>query len=1230
MPHPSRPRSRAPAGHNGPHRRSALGVEQLEDRVVPTVVFRPKFGPESLSASPPFDVLDSPKVYFVFWGSSWAPGQPGAATEQSLLADAIKVIQGPYLSGLQEYGSNGRAAYGGAWIDASSEPPAGFDPGELDVPSNFAAVQGEIERAIDTPGSPIPAPGSPASLRQAPIYVVVADPPHSSGDQGGWNTPGTYLPPGPTAQGVPVHMIGVGTASGGQGLENEFDLTISHELAETMSDPLEDGSGVEVQPPVGFPAALFPGAQIADNEPVEYGYRLGGPGAPLGQAYWSEQAGAFIVPDGNTGRVELDPTPGWTIDSANDAYNFRPVYDLILRGDQLGTSGRATITIDASASGTAVTVLGPGASPNPQTFFFDAGTIRTINVEPAPAGDTIDVEELTAGQTVNVEGTGPATVNVGAAGSLAGFLGALSVSGRPGSVTLNVDDSQDATGQTFIQGAGPTAGTYTLSRRGRGTVTYAAAALHALTLQGGLAGTAFYLQATAPGRTTTIDTGSGSDLIDVRATSGPLDVVSSGSGSAARQARDTVLVGNPTAAGRTLATIAGAVSVSNRAGTTALVVDDSGDTGGLNLTLTAGALSPTPGSRGPAAIGYGPGVASLQVRAGGGKNAFHVLGTGPASTIDAGTGSDVITVGDAGHNLMAVGNLTVVGNGKTALTVDDRGNLPAQAASPQYVPVQTRYVVSAGRLARTALADTGPSGAPLTSSRTVIGYRGLAGLTIDGGPAAPSTFQIDGTGGAAALTVSAANADVVSVGEPRGTLDAVGNVTINGDGRTTLTVNDDGTAARQQYDVAAGAITRAPLSTPARAPTQAIAFANLANVTVHGGRGADLFAVTGTAPGVAVALYGGPGPNQFLVGSSSGSLDPIQGPLALHGGSRADVAVVNDSGNVAAHRYTLADNGVARSRMAPVTYDGLGEVELFTRSNPAPRSGPDAVSVLSTAANALTAVAVGAGATVTLGAPSGGGSAHTLQGFGGALRVQTPTAQPATVVIDDAGHVGPTGNPDTASRTVTLARDPHAGYFLAGLTRQPIYLQLGTRSSVSVRGDAGNERFVMQSLPPGVQLRIDGGGGTNALDYSAYAGNVTVDLALGTATGLSGGIGNIHGVIGSAGNDVLVGDGVPDALSGGTGRNLLIGGGGADRLTGGDGDDILIGGTTSYDRVPADLALVLREWLQPSGFTTRKAALTTGTDLLAGTGVKLDRTTVQPNAAADVVLPGPGNNWVLP
>jgi Ca2+-binding RTX toxin-like protein len=79
---------------------------------------------------------------------------------------------------------------------------------------------------------------------------------------------------------------------------------------------------------------------------------------------------------------------------------------------------------------------------------------------------------------------------------------------------------------------------------------------------------------------------------------------------------------------------------------------------------------------------------------------------------------------------------------------------------------------------------------------------------------------------------------------------------------------------------------------------------------------------------------------------------------------------------------------------------------------------------------------------------------------------------------------------------------------------------------------------------------IDGGGGINTLDYSAYTTDVTVDLGAGAATG-TGRISNIQNATGGSGNDTLTGD---------LADNILIGGGGNDILTGGMGNDILIGG----------------------------------------------------------------------
>ncbi|QDU23739.1 calcium-binding protein [Urbifossiella limnaea] len=121
---------------------------------------------------------------------------------------------------------------------------------------------------------------------------------------------------------------------------------------------------------------------------------------------------------------------------------------------------------------------------------------------------------------------------------------------------------------------------------------------------------------------------------------------------------------------------------------------------------------------------------------------------------------------------------------------------------------------------------------------------------------------------------------------------------------------------------------------------------------------------------------------------------------------------------------------------------------------------------------------------------------------------------------------------------------------------------------------AGEGADHFRVLPGGfLSGRIDGGSGTNRLDYSARSVGVTVDLAAGTATGINGGIVRIENVKGSQSKDFLYGngnantffgEGGDDFIYGRGGNDYLFGNGGADYLDGGAGDDYLDGGA---DRV---------------------------------------------------------------
>jgi hypothetical protein len=162
-------------------------------------------------------------------------------------------------------------------------------------------------------------------------------------------------------------------------------------------------------------------------------------------------------------------------------------------------------------------------------------------------------------------------------------------------------------------------------------------------------------------------------------------------------------------------------------------------------------------------------------------------------------------------------------------------------------------------------------------------------------------------------------------------------------------------------------------------------------------------------------------------------------------------------------------------------------------------------------------------------------------------------------------------------------------------------------ANASIVGGSGNDTF---KFTTGGSLTgtINGGGGTNTLDYSGYAtSGVIVDLPLGSATAVNGGISNIRNVTGSLiGGDILVGDANTNVLKALKGHNILIGGsGGGDTLTSG-GADILIAGSTSYDSNLAALQFIFNEWKTSTPTTyasTINTIETSATDPLNSTTV---------------------------
>jgi hypothetical protein len=276
--------------------------------------------------------------------------------------------------------------------------------------------------------------------------------------------------------------------------------------------------------------------------------------------------------------------------------------------------------------------------------------------------------------------------------------------------------------------------------------------------------------------------------------------------------------------------------------------------------------------------------------------------------------------------------------------------------------------------------------------------------------------------------------------------------------------------------------------------------------------------------------------------------------------------------------------------------------------------------------------------TVTLGTVTINGSAYgSITGLAPAA-IQYKYADTNTVTVQ-TGVGGATVNALATGKPVNLIGNPSGPISLfasdadnnwsitsqnAGALSSALLVGTVTFSgAANLHGGNEADTFVFAD-GAGVDGTIDGGGGTNSLDYSGYSSSVVVDLQTGSATGVGQGAANIQIVTGGTGGgagvyNILVGNG-GNVLTGGDGRrNLLIAGASASTLIGGNDDDILIGGTTAYDTEAglASLQAIMAYWSS----TTDDYATRVG-NLLSGNGVPLLDATVVTNNGGGNTLTG--------
>jgi hypothetical protein len=374
------------------------------------------------------------------------------------------------------------------------------------------------------------------------------------------------------------------------------------------------------------------------------------------------------------------------------------------------------------------------------------------------------------------------------------------------------------------------------------------------------------------------------------------------------------------------------------------------------------------------------------------------------------------------------------------------------------------------------------------------------------------TVNIEDTLSGKPLTVNLGNGlDAVNVSPFAENLDHIqGNVTVNGgNGFDTLNINDQNKATNLTYTLA-----NTTWSRPGAAViSSGTLFAAINRVVVNAGSGANVYNVINTT--TATTLNTGPGQGTVNVqstgiaspltvdtpaGTSSssqtvrvgngGSVQLIGGALTIHNQPAYDTLLIDDSADGTNHTVpgvVISANGITGLAPAPINFTSFSISTLTVLGG----TGSNSFTITGTPAAFSMALTTGAGTnTVNLQATS---VTPTLTG--NAAGINTLVGPNATTTW----HINGTNLGNVAGGS---AAANFSGYR-------------------NLTGGSLADTFIF-SNGAGVTGTINGGGGSNALDYSAYATPVTVDLSGGTATG-TGAIANLQSFTGGSAANTLKG-----------------------------------------------------------------------------------------------------------
>jgi hypothetical protein len=728
-----------------------------------------------------------------------------------------------------------------------------------------------------------------------------------------------------------------------------------------------------------------------------------------------------------------------------------------------------------------IALLGVFVNPSGEgthTVSFGDGNISSIAVNTGDQDFTVNIEQTLANAPVTVNfGAGSGVVNVSpSAANLNNIQGAITIHGLDAG--LDVFDESNAAAQGFSIGAG------SLSRLGAAPITYTG--VNGLTVYAGDGDNTFNLSSTP--FDTALETGNGQDTVNVNGTgSGGLLTIDEGSAGGTGtdtanvratgkevdvigHGRNTVNVGN----GGSVQAIQRPVTITDPAFLLATVnVDDSADSTPRTVSLATvsigGATYGTITGLAPATIQYADTDAySVTVKTGTGGATVNALATTSVPVNLIGNGHDTDTVN--------IGNAGSVQAINAALTITN---------PPSFTTVNVDDT-----------ADSTPRTVTLGTA-TISG----ANLGFIGGLAPALIYYKDGDTNTVTVQTGAGGdtVNVLATGEP---------VNLIGNGADTVNVGIAGSVQAINADLTISnppSFTVLNVDDSADGTPRTVYFDGATIGGTPGGR------IVGLAP--ATIQYSGSEVQTVTVqtgtGGATDNVLSTEAPVNLVGHG-FDTVGVGYEGSV---QYIQSDLTITDPPSFATLYVG-DSADAAT-----PTVTLDTATIGGSDYGSITGLAAG-----TIRYKYADTSSVTLQvGPGGAAVSALSALKPVTLIGNPSGGISLFASDDDNTWTIT---GQNAGTLSSSLLAGTVTFTGAT----NLYGGNGLDTFYFAD-GAAVDGTIDGGGGMNALDYSAYSSSVVVNLQAGSATGVGGGFANIQSFTGGSAANTLAGPDAPTTWS---------------------------------------------------------------------------------------------------